>query len=248
VDDFARLSDEHARKVGFIGSANIEDIFELELNPKPDHYATRAATIFPQEFQQLHPRYYPAFRPLSSGRNAYTANFAPVAAAEFGMKSFGRSAETKVLNRWIPDEIYRRGLPGVSDCNLNERLNVVQSDHTLCYIAECDRSCINLDVGPDLSLPNTPSLYNLTLAGETGFNPERDCRSGQDEGECRDPEGEKGRWVFRRSLPDGFAWFVLTVGGGIGTLIGVAISLLAIWLVNRGDKAAAERKAQDRRE
>jgi hypothetical protein len=66
--------------------------------------------------------------------------------------------------------------------------------------------------------------------------------------ECRDPEGKKGCWVFRRSLPHGFAWFVLIVGGSSGAALGLLIAGIAIWRINRPDKASANGKPHYRSE
>jgi hypothetical protein len=226
MNNLTWLSDEKAGKVSLIRNANIEDVFKLELNPKADHYAAHSGTALPQEFEQHHSRYYPAFRPLCSGRNTYAPNFAPVAATEFSMKSFGRAAETKVLDRWIPDEIDRRGLSGVSDHNLDEWLNVIQSDDALRHVAEYDCSRTNLDIGPDLGLADTPRFSDLFLASapngiscppqEDGRDEQQPCEQGDEKPLVFVYVIDKGRYHAPNPAGDWMAliiiaWFMIPV-------------------------------------
>jgi hypothetical protein len=76
-------------------------------------------------------------------------------------------------------------------------------------------------------------IARLPLATATSFNPESDCRSGQDESEGGDPKGKKGCWVFRRSLPEGFARFTFIFGGAIGLIVSLGLIAILRWIDRR---------------
>jgi hypothetical protein len=240
TDNLAGLSDGPSREIGFIGDSKTENIFVLELNAKLNKYNVCITCAVPQKFIDQY-RKNSTIRVLGPSRNTYSANLAPVR-AHLGVNILGFRANAETTNGRIPDEISSRGLSSIFCCDLHEGLFVSRWRNALSQGHEYNGSRSNIDVGSDLRLADALHFRDVALSSNASFNPERDCRNGQDESECRNAESEKGRWVFRRSLPEGFAWFVLWVGGGLGTLIGLAISGLAIWVINRPDKTSAKRK------
>lgn len=226
------FTNEDSSKISLFDVSDAEDIFKFEINSSADDHAERARSQLRQRGAIQHG----AVLVLVTYGNADAVHFSPVPTHRQFMGD-ARLTRTDELDGRMPEKIASRRLAGIFRQDFDQRRFTCPDSlrHEQNYP---DLSDIN--VSPDLSLTD-PARFGdgsgvvagLPSPGSTGFNPEADCRSSQHEGECSDPESEKGSWIFRRALPEGFAMFTIVVAGSCGGLIGLVLVGIVIWTDSR---------------